>query len=115
MNINEILERLEEAIKECKQLQHNTDDVYGYMKMKQGLVCAKEIVREVAEKYNEGWILCTDVDHPDDAYDCEVTILQNGEYIRDIGFYTDRWRRLSDETPILVVAWKEPSVPYQPK
>ena len=76
--------------------------------------CTK-IVHSIAEEYADGWIPCTLIDHPDDAYDCEVTTLQNGEYIRDIGFYTDKWRRLSDETPILVVAWKEPSTPYQPK
>ena len=76
---------------------------------------AKQIVREVAEEYNGGWILCTIVDHPDNDDDCEVTMLEHGEYIREIGFYTDRWRRASDEAAIEVVAWKEPSTPYQPK
>ena len=49
-----IIERLEESIKECKELQRNTDDAYGYMKMKKGLVCANGIVEELSEEYNVG-------------------------------------------------------------
>lgn len=41
-----IVERLEEARAECKELQRTTTDAYGYMKMKQGIDCAKDIVKE---------------------------------------------------------------------
>jgi len=67
------------------------------------------------EDINSGWIPCTVVDHPEHCNDCEVTFNDVRGYGRDIAFYTDKWRRTSDEAPILVVAWKEPSAPYQPK
>lgn len=44
--VERVLERLEEARAECKELQRTTTDAYGYMKMKQGIDCAKDIVKE---------------------------------------------------------------------
>ena len=41
-----ILTRLEEARAECKELQRSTTDAYGYMKMKQGIDCVIDIVKE---------------------------------------------------------------------
>ena len=73
------------------------------------------IVNQLAEEYNNGWIPCIVVKHPEHCNDCEVTFKDVRGYGRDIAFYTDKWRRASDEVPILVVAWKEPSTPYQPK
>lgn len=52
------------------------------------------------------WISCTVVDHPEHCNDCEVTRKDTIGYVRDIAFYTDRWRRLADEMPVDVVAWK---------
>lgn len=68
-----------------------------------------------AKQYNNGWIPCSVVDHPEHYNDCEVTIKEEYGYIRHIAYYTDKWRRSSDDTPVIVVAWKEPSAPYQPK
>lgn len=108
-----ILDRLEEL--QNNLLSQTEGDINLQVGVINGVMHSKEIVQEVAEEYNGGWILCTIVDHPDNDDDCEVTMLEHGEYIREIGFYTDRWRRASDEAAIEVVAWKEPSTPYQPK
>ena len=85
-----------------------------------------ESLREFADKFRQGmielvqkqpkvgeWIPCTVVDHPEHCNDCEVTRKDTIGYIRDIAFYTDRWRRLADEMPVDVIAWKEPSKPYK--
>ena len=58
------------------------------------------------------WIPCEVVDHPEHCRDCEVTRKDTVGYVRDIAFYTDKWRRLEDEMQIDVIAWKEPSSPY---
>lgn len=58
------------------------------------------------------WIPCEVVDHPEHCRDCEVTRKDTVGYVRDIAFYTDKWRRLENEMPIDVIAWKEPSAPY---
>jgi hypothetical protein len=47
-----VIEKLKEARAECKELQRSTTDAYGYMKMKQGIDCAMDIVKE------EGGIEC---------------------------------------------------------
>ena len=70
---------------------------------------------EWQEEHNNGWIPCTVVEHPEHCNDCEVTFKDVRGYGRGVAFYTDKWRRASDEVPILVVAWKEPSAPYQPE
>ena len=59
------------------------------------------------------WIPCTVVDHPEHCNNCEVTIKDTIGYFRDIAYYTDKWRRLADEMPVNVIAWKEPSRPYK--
>lgn len=74
-----------------------------------------EIVKQVAAEYNNGWIPCGVVDHPEHCRECEVTMIDKYGHTRDIAFYTDRWRRASDEAEIIVIAWKEPSDPYHPK
>ena len=91
-----IIEKLEEII-DCNPIE------------------AIEIVKKAAAEYNTGWIPCSVVDHPEHCRDCEVTMVDTHGYTREIAFFTDRWRRLSDEAEIIVVAWKEPSDPYRPK
>ena len=53
--VEKLIGRLEDARQECKKLQKTTDDAYGYMKQKQGIDVAKEIVKQVAEEYNNGF------------------------------------------------------------
>lgn len=68
-----------------------------------------------AKEYNGDWIPCSVVEHPEHCKSCEVTVKYITGYERDIAFYTDKWRRESDEVPVNVVAWKEVSEPYQQK
>ena len=48
--VEKLIGRLEEARQECQKLQKTTDDAYGYMKQKQGIDVAKEIVKQLAEE-----------------------------------------------------------------
>ena len=41
-----IVTKLKEARAECKELQRSTTDAYGYMKMKRGIDCGIDIVKE---------------------------------------------------------------------
>ena len=75
----------------------------------------KKIVQKIAEDYNNGWIPCSAVDHPEHCHECEVTMLDSHGYTREIAFFADTWRRASDEAAIIVVAWKKPSEPYHPE
>ena len=49
--VEKLIGRLEEARQECQKLQKTTTDAYGYMKQKQGIDVAKEIVKQLAEEY----------------------------------------------------------------
>jgi hypothetical protein len=116
--IDKLISRLEE------EKQKDVSDAKFYRDTKNEKLCiaytskarafqdAISIINELAEEYKGGWIACTVVDHPEHCNDCEVTFKDVRGYGRDIAFYTDKWRRASDEVPILVVAWKEPSAPY---
>ena len=80
-------------------------------------ICISEDVEDLIKFINEqpktDWIPCTVVDHPEHCNNCEVTIKDTIGYFRDIAYYTDKWRRLADEMPVNVIAWKEPSIPYK--
>lgn len=78
----------------------------------QGLYEAVSIIDE-QPKVGE-WIPCKIVDHPEHCRDCEVTRKDTIGVVRDIAFYAiGGWRRTADETPVDVIAWKEPSRPYK--
>ena len=49
--VEKLIGRLEDARRECQKLQKTTTDAYGYMKQKQGIDVAKEIVNQLAEEY----------------------------------------------------------------
>lgn len=72
--IDKLIGRLEEARQECQKLQKTTADAYGYMKQKQGIDVAKEIVNELAEEYKGGWIPCSEK-----LPDTGVTVLAYGK------------------------------------
>ena len=113
-----ILRTLEEKRDEAEKNMELSDmlsEITAYGGMFHAFDKAIEIVKQEAELYDNGWIPCSVVDHPEHCNDCEVTMLDTHGYTRDIAFYTDKWRRSSDEAAVTVIAWKEPSQPYQPK
>ena len=111
--MQEVFSKIIEELEENQTIVFNLGG--GKPKQSIDLERAIEIVKQEAEKYNNGWIPCSVVDHPEHCNDCEVTMLDTHGYTRDIAFYTDKWRRTSDEAAVTVIAWKEPSQPYQPK
>jgi hypothetical protein len=113
--IDKLIGRLEEEKQRLRNLKNDCIALSDHevIAIEEGAYnFCKNIVNELAEEYKGGWIACTVVDHPEHCNDCEVTFKDVRGYGRDIAFYTDKWRRASDEVPILVVAWKEPSAPY---
>ena len=111
--MQEVFEKIVEKLEENQTIVFNLGG--GKPKQSIDIERAIEIVKQEVEKYNSGWIPCSVVDHPEHCNDCEVTMLDTHGYTRDIAFYTDKWRRTSDEAAVTVIAWKEPSQPYQPK
>lgn len=103
-------------IKKIRDYADEVGCVRGEYELANGILKAISVVEDaptVEEKSVHGeWILCEVVDHPEHCRDCEVTRKDTVGYVRDIAFYTDKWRRLENEMPIDVIAWKEPSAPY---
>lgn len=100
------IEKLLEAKKNCGEDRDCSECPFGQIED----MC---ILAELQIEKDNGWIPCEVVDHPEHCHDCEVTIKDMYGYTREIAYYADKWRLLSDETPVLVVAWKEPSAPYK--
>ena len=83
---------------------------------------AIEIVKQEAEKYNNGWIPCSSGRLPEENADVEVTI---EEIANDVGgkrYYNVRswlqdgqWVIKKNPYNPTVIAWKYPTDPYQPK
>ena len=110
----EIYEKVCNREKKYAKVDGDMENVNYCIRLQNLLQYFKEELRS-EEENNNGWIPCSVIDHPEHCHDCEVTIKDVYGYSRDIAYYTDKWRRLSDETPVLVVAWKEPSAPYRQK
>lgn len=115
--VNQLAEEYKKTcVEELLEAKKNCGENSDCSKCQFGQIENRCILEELQIKDgNNGWIPCTAVDHPEHCNDCEVTIKDSHGYRRDIAFYTDKWRMASDELPVLVVAWKEPSAPYQPK
>lgn len=110
-----ILERLEE------EKNKDRSGVYSEIQcdaIKFTYGSAKEIVQEVAEEYNNGWIPCSER-LPEPARPVLVTLrnwMNEKLFVRQGIFHVDHWR--TDEGIIensSVVAWKPLPQPYQTK
>ena len=85
---------------------------------------AKEIVQEVAEEYNNGWIACNDR-LPEEPFGCLVTVMDcepstqtDFENILPyfVGYDGHSWNDEDGrEIPFEVIAWIPLPEPYQPK
>ena len=122
-----ILEKLEEIKgcscdgRSCSECEYISDCLEGEMSEKVAIDMAKEIVQEVAEEYNEGWIPCSErlpkvPKGIDDAECPEFNVTINGaeesttlKYSWD-GTWFDDSGNLYD-----VIAWQPLPETYQPK
>ena len=83
-----------------------------------------EIVKQEAEKYNNGWIPCSER-LPEEAFGCLVTVMDcNPSTQTDfenilpyfVGYDGDSWNDADgEEIPFEVLAWRKLPLPYQPK
>ena len=85
---------------------------------------AIEIVKQEAEKYNNGWIPVEER-MPEEAFGCLVTVIDcNPVTLTEfenilpyvVGYDGDSWNDADgEEIPFEVIAWRKLPTPYQPK
>ena len=76
---------------------------------------AIEIVNQVEQEYNNGWIPCSER-LPEDGCVYEVTEAEHGTTFTDFASYDEQIGRWMDsEGLVMVLAWREHSQPYQLK
>lgn len=80
-----------------------------------------EIVKQEAEKYNNGWIPCSER-LPEEYEDVEVTVEEIADDVGGKRYYNVRswlqdgqWVIKKNPYKPTVIAWKYPTEPYQPK
>lgn len=119
--IEKLIARLEGARQECHRLQKTTTDAYGYMKQKQGIDVAKEIVKELAEEHgkdinvttNSGWIPCSKV-----LPELDEWVLGQGLFGIMIVCLTEtykgeiQWMDINGDNRV-IVAWQPLPQPYK--
>ena len=83
---------------------------------------AIEIVKQEAEKYNNGWIPCSSGRLPEENADVEVTVEEIADNVGGKRYYNVRswlqdghWVIKKNPYNPTVIAWKYPTEPYQPK
>ena len=116
MNIFEkILERLEEL--QNNLLSQTEGDVSVQVGIINGVMYSKKIVQEVAEEYNDGWIMCNErlPEFDDKYYDehgslKEYIIVTNGSYAPIVAKFT-KSKKWKDKTINIefkdVIKWQE--------
>lgn len=115
--IKKLIANLEKCVMETlsvneNQFETNKKEYYSYSAI--SLCEVREIANQLAEEYTGGWIPCTIIEHPEHGNACEVTIRDKTGIRREIAYYSDVWRREADEQCLDVIAWKEPSAPFNP-
>ena len=122
-----IIEKLEEEKMSYFLTIANTGDEKldcAYEQIGDALDRAIEIVKQEAEKYNNGWIPCSER-LPEEAFGCLVTVMDcNPSTQTDfenilpyfVGYDGDSWNDADgEEITFEVLAWRKLPLPYQPK
>ena len=124
---DKILERLEE-IKgcscdgiSCSECEYTSDCLEGEMSEKVAIDKAVEIVQEVAEEYNDGWIPCSER-LPEEAFGCLVTVMDCEPVTQNefenilpyfVGYDGHSWNDADgNEIPFEVIAWQPLPKPF---
>ena len=116
-----IVEKLEKLADEAYKsycIGFNSDDRAEY----DAYINAIEIVKQEAEKYNNGWIPCSER-MPEEAFGCLVTVIDcNPVTLTEfenilpyvVGYDGDGWNDADGETiPFEVIAWMPLPEPYK--
>ena len=121
---DKIIEKLEEQKKGNPFVYGKNDKSRDATVSRQTLDYAIEIVKQEAEKYNNGWISCSER-LPEEAFGCLVTVMDcNPSTQTDfenilpyfVGYDGDSWNDADgEEIPFEVIAWRKLPTPYQPK
>ena len=122
--MKEFVEKLIARLEECEE---RYDDVsfaqlsefgitldYKYAEGKRdGVAETIEIINELAEEYNNGWILCSDR-LPDFLDNVLVCTKSGGRTIAHLKHTPIEWRDMHMNKIDDVIAWKYLDAPYQP-
>ena len=118
MNVNEIIEKILERLEEEIKKNENEDRTYRISYF--GLDIARDIVKQVAKEYNNGWISVSnrlpnqDGEFTDVLVTCES--MADGVFVQSAEFYI-----ASDGEPVFdalyhyerVIAWQPLPLPYK--
>ena len=118
-----VFEKIIEKLEEKQDIFLYEDSDYGEGKYN-AFDEAIEIVKQEAEKYNNGWIPVEER-MPEEAFGCLVTVMDcNPSTQTDfenilpyvVGYDGDSWNDADgEEIPFEVIAWRKLPTPYQPK
>ena len=118
-----VFDKIIEKLEEKQDIFLYEDSDYGEGKYN-AFDEAIEIVKQEAEKYNNGWISCSER-LPEEAFGCLVTVMDcNPSTQTDfenilpyfVGYDGDSWNDADgEEIPFEVIAWRKLPTPYQPK
>lgn len=125
--MQKVFEKIIEKLEECKDIMISpkvSDCFEEECKYNDCTVCvfakAIEIVKQETEKYNNGWIPCSER-LPEEHKLYDITFKNSAGIHSDSAIYNPylkRWLWDADETELVeneILAWAEKREPYQPK
>lgn len=119
-----VFENIIEKLEEKHEQYINQYGVVGGNPMAFAVKECKEIVKQEAAEYNNGWIPVEER-MPEEAFGCLVTVIDcNPVTLTEfenilpyvVGYDGDSWNDADgEEIPFEVIAWRKLPTPYQPK
>ena len=119
--MQEVFEKIIEKLETYSDADE--DEQYGTIPVIE-LCRAIEIVKQEAEKYNNGWIPCSER-LPDEAFGCLVTVMDCNPSTQTefenilpyfVGYDGETWNDADgEEIPFEVVAWQKLPLPFKDK
>lgn len=122
--MKEVFEKIKERLKEKSFMVATSKSFWSspqngaYVENVVTFQNAIEIVNQVAEECNDGWIPCSER-LPQNSDIHEVTAqFVNGKCYTEFAYYDlirEEWWKHDDDGLVNVIAWKKPSAPYKQK
>ena len=114
--MNKAFEKILERLEGTKDIEHDDSvaEVVSTRIWNKAIHRAKQIVKEVAEEYNGGWIACSER-LPEESLNSVIGWDEYRQRCCFVQYYGGRWIIGNDIDSVKIIAWQPLPEPYQPK
>ena len=112
--MNKAFEKILDMLEDTKDIEHDDSiaEVVSTRIWNKAIHRAKQIVKEVAEEYNGGWIPCSER-LPEESLNSVIGWDEYRQRCCFVQYYGGRWILGNDIDSVKIIAWKPLPEPYK--